>query len=128
MLVCGSSISQTVTKKEQNSVVIDTAIARLIANDLVSGDVCKEELQLVKGNLFLTEGKVKYKDSIIGGLEVQKKDLHLIISKKDDIISNQEKISNVYKESLAKEKKRSFFYKALSFLGVLTTSILLLKA
>ena len=58
LLVCGSSISQTVTpkkslpkQKQESNVVIDTTTARLIANDLVSGDVCKAELKLVKSNL-----------------------------------------------------------------------------
>lgn len=133
LLVCGSSISQTVTQKvttpqkQESSVVIDTTIARLIANDLVSGDVCKAELKLVKSNLQLTKREVALKDSIISTVEKQKLDLLQVISKKDEMFSKQEEISTTYKKALSKQKTTTFLYKVLSLLGVVSTTLLLVK-
>jgi hypothetical protein len=134
MLVCGSSISQTVTpqklstpQKQESSVVIDTTIARLIAKDLVSGDVCKAEIKLVRSNLELTKKEVVLKDSIIKTFRRQKQDLNLIISKKDEMFAKQEEISNTYKKALSKQKTTTFLYKALSLLGVISTAILIIK-
>jgi hypothetical protein len=131
MLVCGSVISQTVTPKptltQQNSVVIDTAIARLIGNDLVRGDVCKAELKLVRANLGLTQKEVVLKDSIIITLGKQKDGLNLIISKKDEMYSKQEEISKTYKKELSKQKGITFLYKVLSLLGIVSTALLIIK-
>jgi hypothetical protein len=134
MLVCGSSISQTVTpnkslplQKQENKVVIDTSIARLIAKDLVSGDVCRAEIKLVRANLDLTKLEVVFKDSIINTLGQQKEALNLIISKKDEMFTKQEEISNTYKKALSKQKTTTFLYKLLSLLGVVSTTLLIVK-
>ena len=134
MLVCGSSISQTVTPNkslplqiQENKVVIDTSIARFIAKDLVSGDVCKAEIKIVRSNLALTKKEVVLKDSIINTLGTQKDKLNLIISKKDEMFSKQEEISNTYKKALSKQKTTTFLYKLLSLLGVVSTTLLIVK-
>jgi hypothetical protein len=134
MLVCGSSISQTVTpnkslplQTQENKVVIDTSIARFIAKDLVSGDVCKAEIKLVRSNLALTKKEVVFKDSIINTLGTQKEKLNLIISKKDEMFTKQEEISNTYKKALSKQKTTTFLYKLLSLLGVVSTTLLIIK-
>ena len=127
-----SSISQTATQKSQaplqlNKVVIDTSIARKIATDLVSGDFCKAEIKLVRSNLDLTKKEVVLKDSIIKTLGTQKEELNLIISKKDEMFSKQEEISNTYKKELSKQKGTTFLYKLLSLLGVVSTALLIIK-
>jgi hypothetical protein len=131
MLVCGRSISQTVTQKEshpqQNKVVIDTTIARFIAVDLVKGDVCKEEIKLVRSNLFLTKKEVVLKDSIISTLGKQKDGLNLIISKKDEMFSKQEEISNTFKKQLSKQKGNTFIVKALLVVSIIGNAILIIK-
>jgi len=134
MLVCGKSISQTVTQKksyplqtQENKVAIDIIIARLIANDLVSGDVCKEEIKLVRSNLDLTKKEVVLKDSIINTLGKQKEALNLIITKKDEMFIKQEEISNTYKKELSKQKRTTFLYKFLSVLGLLSTTYFIIK-
>jgi hypothetical protein len=134
MLVCGRSISQTVTQKksyplqtQENKVVIDTAVARLIANDLVSGDFCRAEIKLVRSNLQLTKKEVTLKDSIINTLGEQKEKLNLIISKKEEMFIKQEEISNTYKKELSKQKGTTFLYKALSLLGAVSTALLIIK-
>jgi len=125
MLVCGRSISQTDIQKS-NLVCIDTTIARRIAIDLVAGDVCKEELQLTKNNLMLTQYKVKLKDSIINKMEEKEYDLNGIISKKDDMFKGQEEISKSLQKELRSQKSTSFLYKILSVLGICSTTYLLI--
>jgi len=125
MLVCGRSISQTDIQKS-NLVCIDTTIARRIAIDLVAGDVCKEELQLTKNNLMLTQYKVKLKDSIINKMEEKEYDLNGIISKKDDMFKGQEEISKSLQKELRSQKSTSFLYKILSILGICSTIYLLI--
>jgi hypothetical protein len=134
MLVCGRSISQTDTpqkvsilQKQESSVVIDTTVAKLIANDLVRGDVCQAEIKLVRINFDLTKKEVVFKDSIINTLGMQKEKLNLIISKKDEMFTKQEEISNTYKKALSKQKTTTFLYKALSLLGVISTALLIIK-
>jgi len=131
MLVCGNAISQTgipkSNSKVSNLVTIDTLIARKIANDLVSGDFCRAEIKLVRSNLFLTKKEVVLKDSIINTLGKQKESLNLIISKKDEMFTKQEEISNTYRKELSKQKATTFLYKALSLLGVLSTTYFIIK-
>ena len=131
MLICGNAISQTGTqtkdnKENKNLVRIDTIIAKKIANDLVSGDVCKEEIKLVRENLNLTEKKVVVKDSIIKGLEEQKFNLNEIIYEKDKQFQLQKDISDSFRKDLSKQKRTTFLYKALSLLGSASTCILIL--
>lgn len=132
MLLCGRGISQTATQinkapQEQNKVVIDTSMARKIATDLVKGDVCRAEIKLVKDNLKLTQEEVAKKDSIIKTMRRQKNDLNLIIDKKDEMFVKQEEISNTYRKALSKQKATTFIYKALSLLGVISTTLLIIK-
>ena len=132
MLLCGRSISQTATQinkapQEQNKVVIDTSMARKIATDLVKGDVCRAEIKLVKDNLKLTKEEVAKKDSIIKTMRRQKNDLNLIIDKKEEMLVKQEEISNTYRKALSKQKATTFIYKALSLLGVISTTLLIIK-
>jgi hypothetical protein len=126
MLVCGKSISQTDTQKS-NLVCIDTTIARRIAIDLVAGDECKQELQLVKNNLMLTQYKVKLKDSIIYKMEEKEYDLNDIISHKNDMYSKQEEISKTLQKELRSKKTTLWIYKILSVLGLCSTTYLILS-
>jgi hypothetical protein len=126
MLVCGKSISQTDIQKN-NLVCIDTTIARRIAIDLVAGDICKEELTLVKSNLMLTEYKVKLKDSIIYKMEEKEYDLNNIISQKDNMFKGQEEISKTLKKELSNQKATAWIYKILSVLGLCSTSYLIIS-
>lgn len=127
-----SSISQTATQNrktviQSSKVVIDTSIANKIAVDLVKGDVCSEEIKLVKTNLDLTKKEVFLKDSIIKNLDKQKVNLNLIIFKKDEMLTKQEEISNSFKKELSKQKRTTFLYKLLSLIGIVSTTLLIVK-
>ena len=125
ILVCGKAISQKDIQKN-NLVCIDTSTARKIGIDLVAGDECKQEINLVKNNLSMTELKVKLKDSIIYKMEEKEYDLNYIISKKDDMYNKQEEISNTLQKELKSQKLTSWIYKILSILGVASTSYLII--
>lgn len=127
-----SGISQTGTKIKNNDsksdlVCIDTIIARKISTDLVNGDFCKAEIKLVRSNLDLTHKEVILKDSIINTLGKQKENLNLIISKKDEMLTKQEEISNTFKKELSKQRRTTFLYKFLSFVGMATTTLLIIR-
>jgi hypothetical protein len=124
VMLSGKSISQTVTN---NKVVIDVELAKKIANDLVSGDVCKAKLKLTENNISLLEKKVSVKDSVINVLGKQKSNLDLVIAYKDDVISKQEEISNSYKKELRKSKNATFIYKLFAYIGIGATGYLLIK-
>jgi hypothetical protein len=102
-------------------------VAHLIADDLVKGDTCLKEIELVKANLGLTVKEVVLKDSIINTLGKQKNALNLIISKKDEMFTKQEEISNTYKKELSKQKRTTFLYKLFSLLGVVSTTLFIIK-
>ena len=93
----------------------------------MSGDVCKAEIKLVKSNLDLTNKKVILKDSIINTLGKQKDQLNLIISKKDEMFTKQEEISNTFKSELSKQKGTTLLYQILSALGFVSTLLLIVK-
>ena len=129
MLVCGNAISQTDIHKKNDSlklVCIDTSIARKVANDLVDGDVCKAELKYVKNNLQITKDKLVLKDSIILGKDNQIGILNNMISLKDEQFNLEKDNSNEILKQLKTEKRKSFFYKVTSFLGVLSTLIVVI--
>jgi hypothetical protein len=77
--------------------------------------------------LALTKKEVVFKDSIISTLGTQKEKLNLIISKKDEMFTKQEEISNTYRKALSKQKATTFLYKLLSLLGVVSTTLLIIK-
>ena len=93
----------------------------------MSGDVCKAELKLVKSNLSLIKKEVGLKDNIIATMEEQKDDLLLIISKKDEIIEKEKEISKTFENSLSKQKRTTFIYKLFTGLGIISTTLLLIK-
>jgi hypothetical protein len=77
--------------------------------------------------LDLTRKEVILKDSIINTLGKQKENLNLIISKKDEMFTKQEEISNTFKKELSKQKRKTFLYKFFSFLGVVSTALLIIN-
>ncbi len=134
LLVSIKSISQTVTERtpypvliQENNVIIDTSVAHLIANDLAKGDECIEEIKLVKENLKLSQKEVSLKDSILVTKDKQIDGFKLIVSKKTEMFTKQEEISNTYKTQLLKQESVSLFFKILSFIGIASTGYFILK-
>jgi len=107
-------------------VCIDTSIAKKIGNDLVSGDVCKAEIKLVRQNLKLIQKKVAFKDSVINAKDKQIDNFNFIIQTKDEQYKNQLEISKTYKSDLDKITRKSAFYKITTFIALLGGGVLYL--
>lgn len=123
LIVSWSSFSQTDTTK----VVIDSNTARLIIKDLVRYDGCKEELQQTQEKVSKLEQLQQEKDNVIILLEEKDTNNKFIISQKDEQIYQYGKMTDELVKELKSQKRKSFLYKVGTFIGVFTTSYLLIK-
>jgi hypothetical protein len=126
-----SSYSQTDTTKvivlDTTKVTIPTKVARLVYQDLLRYDGAKLEIvelnkviSLKDNQIGLFKQKDTLKDQKIGNLE-------LIISKKDQQFDLERQKSESLLKELKTQRTKTFFYKIGSFVGIIATSILLLK-
>jgi hypothetical protein len=122
------SFSQTVTKTNIDTLVpLKVPVAKLVIKDLIKGDGDAIEIKELNKVITLKDeqiGLFKQKDT----LKDQKiSNLELIITKKDQ----QFDLERAKSESLLKELKgqrtKTFFYKIGSFVGIIATTMLLLK-
>jgi hypothetical protein len=131
LLVTSISFSQTVTKQEptpQDTIVaLKIPVAKLIIKDLIKGDGAIEEVKELNKVVLLKDDQIKLlKDKDL--LKDQKiNNLELIISKKDEQFNlERQKSQELFKE-LKKERRKTFLYKVGTFVGVIATSLLLVK-
>jgi hypothetical protein len=126
-----SSYSQTDTTKtvvsDTTKVILPTRVARLAFQDLLRYDGAKleiVELNKVIGlkdqNISLLNQKDTLKSQKITNLE-------FIITKKDEQFSLERQKSESLLKELKGQRTKTFFYKIGSFVGVIATSILLLR-
>ena len=124
-----SSYSQTDTlnKQDTTKVVLSTRVARLVYQDLLRYDGAKLEIVELKKVIDLKDEQInlfKQKDALkdqkIGNLE-------LIITKKDEQFSLERAKSDGLLKELKGQRRKTFLYKIGSFVGVIATSMLLLR-
>jgi predicted RNA-binding protein with PUA domain len=124
-----SSYSQTDTlnKQDTTKVVLSTRVARLVYQDLLRYDGAKLEIVELKKVIDLKDEQInlfKQKDNLkdqkIGNLE-------LIITKKDEQFSLERAKSESLLKELKGQRRKTFLYKIGSFVGVIATSMLLLR-
>ena len=122
------SFSQTVTKTNVDTIVaLKVPVAKLVIKDLMKGDGAVAEVVELNKVVSLKDeqiGLYKQKDSLkeqkIGNLE-------LIITKKDEQFGlERQKSESLFKE-LKGQRRKTFLYKVGSFLGIIMTSLYLLK-
>lgn len=122
------SFSQTVTKTNVDTVVaLKVPVAKLVIKDLMKGDGAVAEIVELNKVVSLKDeqiGLYKQKDSLkeqkIGNLE-------LIITKKDEQFGlERQKSESLFKE-LKGQRRKTFLYKVGSFVGIIMTSLYLLK-
>ena len=102
-------------------------VAKLIIKDLIKGDGAIEEVKELNKVVLLKDDQIKLlKDKDL--LKDQKiNNLELIISKKDEQFNlERQKSQELFKE-LKKERRKTFLYKVGTFVGVIATSLLLVK-
>lgn len=124
-----SSYSQTDTliNRDTTKVILSTRVARLVYQDLIRYDGAKLEIVelnkmvgLKDQQIFSYKEKDELKNQKIGNLE-------LIITKKDEQFSLERQKSESLLKELKSQRTKTFIYKVGSFVGIIATSIVLLK-
>ncbi len=126
-----SSYSQTDTTNvlvlDTTKVTLSTKVARLVFQDLVRYDGAKLEIVELNKTIGLKDQQINFfkeKDT----LKDQKiANLGLIINMKDEQFSLERQKSESLLKELKGQRTKTFFYKVGSFLGIMMTSLYLLK-
>ena len=126
-----SSYSQTDTTKvtvlDTTKVILPTKVARLAFQDLLRYDGAKLEIVELNNVIVLKDQQInlfKQKDT----LKDQKiSNLEVIIGKKDEQFGLERQKSESLLKELRGQRTKTFFYKVGSFVGIIATSILLLR-
>jgi len=122
------SFSQTVTKTNIDTIVpLKVPVAKLVIKDLIKGDGAQLEIidlnktiKLKDDQITLFKEKDVLKDQKISNLE-------LIITKKDEQFSLEREKSESLLKELKGQRRKTFLYKVGSFVGIIATSVLLVK-
>ena len=118
-----SSFSQVDTTK----VFIPTKIARLIVQDLIRYDGCKQELNLTQEKVFKLEGREIQKDTIIKLLQEKDENNKYIIRQHELQIGQYEHLTDDLQKELRRSRTKTFLYKVGTFLGIATSGYLFMK-
>ena len=122
------SFSQTVTVTNIDTIVpLKVPVAKLVIKDLIAGDGAKVEIADLNKVITLKDQQIvlfKEKDSLktkqIGNLE-------LIIQKQNDQFALERQKSESLLKELKGQRRKTFLYKVGTFVGIVATSVLLLK-
>ena len=101
-----SSFSQSDTTK----VTLPTKTARLIAQDLIRYDGCKQELKLTQEKVIKLEQRDVQKDTVIKLLNDKDANNKYIIHQHELQIGQYEHMTYDLTEQISTEKKKTFFY------------------
>ena len=115
------------SQQDTTKVVLSTKIARLVYKDLIKYDGCKEELKLTQLKLSKVEERELHKDTIINLLTYKDKNNQFIIGKKDEQLNLSQELSSKLEKELKGQNRKLFFYKALSFVSMLTATYYIVK-
>ncbi len=112
----------------QDTIVpLKVPIAKLVIKDLIKGDGALVEIKELNKVILMKDDQIslmKQKDT----LKDQKiSNLELIISKKDEQFSLERQKSESLLKELKGQRRKTFLFKVGSFVGVIATSMLLLK-
>jgi vacuolar-type H+-ATPase subunit I/STV1 len=126
--------SQTSTNNQpQSQVTSDTtrvklkpSTARLVIKDIVKGEGCEQELKLTQEKIIKLESRETQKDTIISLLESKDKNNQFIISQQGLQVDEFRSMTNDLKKEIKQAKVKTFLYKVGTFVGILTTSYLLI--
>lgn len=102
-------------------------IAKLVIKDLIKGDGAIQEVKELNKTILLKDQQITlFKDKDL--LKDQKiSNLETIITKKDEQFSLERAKSDSLLKELKGQRTKTFLYKIGSYIGVIATSILLLK-
>ena len=118
-----SSFSQVDTTK----VCIPTKTARLVVQDLIRYDGCKQEVKLLEDKIVKLDERDEQKDTIIDLLNTKDENNQYIIHQQELQIGQYEHLTDDLQKELKGQKVKSFLWKVGTFVGILTSSYLLIK-
>jgi hypothetical protein len=118
-----SSFSQVDTTK----VCIPTKTARLVVQDLIRYDGCKQEVKLLEEKIVKLDERDEQKDTIIDLLNTKDENNQYIIHQQELQIGQYEHLTDDLQKELKGQKVKSFLWKAGTFVGILTSSYLLIR-
>lgn len=136
LLTSWSSFSQTDTTKKKTETPITTSdttkvklkvpVAKLAIKDIIKGDGCEIELKLTQEKLLKTEEREKEKDSHILLLVEKDKNNNFMLGKKDEQLKTSEELRKSLHKELKGQRTKTFLWKLGTYVGIVTTSILLI--
>jgi hypothetical protein len=113
--------------KQDTIVSLKIPIAKLIIKDLIKGDGASAEVKELEGVVKLKDEQIslfKQKDT----LQTQKiNNLETIILKKDEQFSLEREKSEKLLKELKGQRAKTFLFKVGTFVGLVATSVLLVK-
>ena len=118
--------SQKPVSSDTTRVKLKPSTARLAIKDIVRGEGCEQELKLTQEKVIKLEERETQKDTIISLLESKDKNNQFIISQQGLQIDEFRNMTNDLKKEIKRANVKTFLYKVGTFVGVLTTSYLLI--
>ena len=115
------------TKTDSTQVCLPTPIARQVAKDLIRLDGCNEEIKLLESKIGNLQDITKVKDVMLKLQEDKDKNNQMTIKLLEKQVNEYDNLSEDLRKELRGQKTKSFLWKVGTFIGVITTSYLLLK-
>lgn len=115
------------TKTGSTEICLPTPIARQVAKDLIRLDGCNEEIKLLEAKVVSLQDMTKVKDAILQLQEDKDKNNQTTIKLLEKQINEYDNLSEDLGKELKGQKVKSFFWKVGTFVGIITTSYLLIK-
>jgi TolA-binding protein len=130
-----NSFSQTATttqpsknsKKDSTEICLPAPIARQVAKDLIQLDGCKEEIKLLESKVVSLQDMSKVKDVMLQLQEDKDKNNQTTIKLLEKQVGEYDNLSNDLNKEIKGYKVKSFLWKVGTFVGIITTSYLLIK-
>jgi phosphotransferase system IIB component len=110
------------SQQDTTKVVLPTKTARLIYQDLLRFDGCKEELSLTQLKLTKVEAREIQKDTIISLLEKKDKNNQFIIGQKDEQLKISEELTNSLHKELKGQRTKTFLWKVGTYAGIIAST------
>ena len=118
--------SQRPVSSDTTKVKLKPSTARLAIKDIVRGEGCEQELKLTQEKVIKLEERETQKDIIISLLESKDKNNQYIIGQQGSQLNLYNNMTKDLKKELKRTKTEKFLYKLGTFVGILTTSYLLI--
>ena len=128
LLTSWSGFSQidTIKPVDTTKVVLSYRVAKLVVKDLIAGDSCKKEVELLNLKTLMILEREKQKDTTILLLRNKNQNYETILLKKDEQINQYDELTENLNRDLKIATRRKSIYKGVAVVGVISTVLLLL--